>query len=155
MGRFPVLVLTLFLMLLASCGGEPPREEYVQDPRATAAETPDVTEPLGRPAGDPATAVEAFLLALRLGQDDKLVGMLYPPGGDVTGTPLGAKLAEVEGSTITDWGEISVGPERPGAGDVLEEREVSVRVHRGESSQVWRVTVARTNAGWYIGGLED
>jgi hypothetical protein len=154
MGRVPLLIL-IPLLFLVSCGGGPSREEYVQDPRATAAETPDVTEPLGLPAGDPASAVEAFLLAARLGQDEKLAGMLYPPGGDVTGTPLGAKLAEVEGSAITDWGEITVGPERPGEGEVLEAREVSVRVHRGETSRVWRFDVVRTNAGWYVGGLED
>jgi len=144
------LCLTLVIALLASCGGrQSPQEEYVQDPRSTAAETPDVTEPLGRPANDPAAAVEGFLLAAKLGQEEKLREMLYQSGG-----PLGDKLDDLDGAGITDWGEVTVGAERPAGGDVLESREVSVRVHRGESSRVWRFDAVRTNAGWYIRDLE-
>jgi hypothetical protein len=147
--KVPLTVLLSFAFL-ASCGGkQSPQEEYVQDPRSTAAETPDVTEPLGRPANDPATAVEAFLLAAKLEQDEKLREMLYKPG-----VPSGGKLDDLDGAGITDWGEIVVGAERPGGGDVLESREVSVRVHRGESSRVWRFDAVRTNAGWYIRDLE-
>ena len=153
MRRVPLVLITL--VFLASCGGKPPREEYVQDPRSTAAETPDVTEPLGLPAGDPTAAVEAFLLAAKLGQDEKLGEMLYPPGVGEEGAGLGEKLKNLDGAGITNWGEVTVGAERPGEGEVLESREVTARVHRGESSRVWRFTVVRTNAGWYIRDFED
>jgi hypothetical protein len=145
---FPILA---FLALLASCGGRPqPKEEYVQDPLSTAAQTPDVTEPLGRPANDPATAVEAFLLAAKMDQVEKLREMLYRSDG-----PMGDRLENLDGAGITDWSDVTVGAERPVEGDVLESREVSVRVHRGESSKIWRFDVVRTNAGWYIRDLED
>ncbi|MCX7021350.1 MAG: hypothetical protein NTW26_03555 [bacterium] len=155
MRRVP-LVAALSLAFLASCGGKPaPQEEYTQDPRSTAAETPDVTEPLGLPAGDPSTAVEGFLLAAKLDQGEKLRKMLYPPGVGEVGAGLAEKLKNLDGAGITNWGDVTVGAERPVEGDVLESREVTARVHRGESSRVWRFTVVRTNAGWYVRDLED
>jgi len=154
MKKFPIL-LWLVLSFLPSCGDKSPGEEYVQDPRATAAETPDVTEPLGLPAVDPAAAVEAFLLAARLGQDEKLRDMLYPSGEGETGAGMDEKLNRLDGAGITNWGDVTPGAEHPGEGEVLESREVTALVHRGDSSSVWRFDVVRTNAGWYVGDLED
>lgn len=155
MGKLPFAIL-LCVALLVSCGGKPaPQEEYVQDPRSTAAETPDVTEHLGLPAGDPAEAVEAFLLAAKLDQGEKLREMLYPPGAGEEGAVLGEKLKGLDGAGITNWGDVTPGAEHPGEGDVLESREVTALVHRGDSSSVWRFDVVRTNAGWYIRDFKD
>jgi hypothetical protein len=155
MGKLPFAVL-LCVALLVSCGEKPaPQEEYVQDPRSTTAETPDVTEPLGLPADDPATAVEAFLLAAKLDQGEKLREMLYPPGVGETGAGLGEKLNSLDGAGITNWGDVTPGAEHPGEGDVRSSREVTALVHRGDSSSVWRFDVVRTNAGWYIRDFED
>jgi len=150
--RITLLFSALCVALAASCGGEkPPVEEYVQDPLATAAETPDVTEPLGRPADDPAAAVEAFLLAVRLGDGERMRGMVCPVGD---GAPLAARLEGLAAeSDMTDWGEITVSPGPAVEGELIESRTVAVRVHRGETSRLWRFTVVRTNAGWYLWDL--
>jgi hypothetical protein len=148
--------IALLVALLAGCDGdEAPVEEYVQDPLSTAAETPDVTEPLGRPANDPLAAVESFILALKLGEREKLSDMIYPVVEGEGRAPLYDSVDElVAGPAITDWDEVTAGAELPVEGGVLEGREVSVRVYRGETSRVWRFTVVRSDAGWYLWALE-
>lgn len=146
----------LIVVLLVGCGGdEPPVEEYVQDPRATAGETPDVTEPLGRPANDPATAVDACILALKLGEGEKLQEIIYPGGDGEAAAPLLEKIEDLlAGPGISGWDEVTVGGELPAGENLLESREVSVRVFRGETSRVLRFTVVRSNAGWYVWDIE-
>lgn len=150
--RTALYLLVFWGVLLVSCGQEkPPVEEYVQDPRATAAETPDVTEPLGRPADDPAAAVEAFLLAVRLGDGERMRGIVCPVG---EGAPLAARLEALAAeSDMTDWGEITVSPGPPVEGELLDSRTVAVWVHWGKASRLWRFTAVRTNAGWYVWDL--
>jgi len=155
MGKLPFSIL-LSVTFLVACGGKPAsQEEYVQDPRSTAAETPDVTEPLGLPADDPASAVEAFILAAKLEQGEKLREMLYPPGAGEKGAGLDEKLNSLDGAGITNWDDATLGAEHPGEGDVRSSREVTALVHRGDSSRVWHFDVVRTNAGWYIRDFED
>lgn len=147
----------LIIVLLVGCGGdEPPVEEYVQDPGATAGETPDVTEPLGRPANDPAAAVDAFILALKLGEGEKLQEIIYPGGEGEAAAPLLKTIDDlIAGPGISGWDEVTVGKELQAGGDILERREVSVRIYRGETPRVMRFTVVRSNAGWYIWNIED
>ncbi|MCK4592856.1 hypothetical protein KAU45_00025 [bacterium] len=146
----------LIVVLLAGCGGdEPPVEEYVQDPRATAGETPDVTELLGRPANDPATAVDAFILALKLGEGEKLQEIIYPGGEGEAAAPLLKTMDDLlAGPGISGWDEVTVGRELPAGENLLESREVSVRIFRPETSRVLRFTVVRSNVGWYIWDIE-
>ncbi len=147
----------MIIVLLVGCGGdEPPVEEYVQDPRATAGETPDVTEPLGRPTNDPAAAVDAFILALRFDDIEMLRQTLYPGGEGEAAAPLLKTIDDlIAGPGISGWDEVTVGKELQAGGDILESREVSVRVYRGETPRVMRFTVVRSNVGWYIWNIED
>ena len=152
----------LITMLLVACGSDEPEvEEYVQDPAATAENTPDVSESIGVPSPDSTLAVKAFALSLRIGEEPAIAALFLPPGY-TDSIPLREKLPELLKTPPPDsWDSSSV--PLPANWDwdweavegLIGAKEVVLEVIFGEKTEQWRFEVVETNLGWYLYDYED
>jgi len=150
-------VLVLLAALLTACGsGGPEQEEYVQDPAATAENTPDVSEPIGVPSPSSSLAVKAFALSLRIGEEPAIAALMLPPGY-TSSVPLREKLPEMLKSPPPDSWDSSAEPlpanwawDWQAVKGFIGAEEILLEIIFGEETEWWRFEVVQTNLGWYL-----
>ncbi len=147
----------LIAMLLTACSSDEPEvAEYVQDPAATAENTPDVSEPIGVPSPDSSLAVKAFALSWRIGEEPAIAALFLPPGY-TDSVPLREKLPELMESRPPDSWDSSSEPlsanwdwDWEAVEGLIGAEEVWLEVIFGEENEQWRFEVVETNLGWYL-----
>jgi|GEM_PF-3379036 len=155
--RFITGVVLIAALLLVACGsGESEQEEYVQDPAATAENTPDVSEPIGVPSPSATLAVKAFALSLRIGEEPAIAALLLPPGY-TSSVPLRDKLPELLKSPPPDSWDSSGEPlsanwswDWEAVEGFIGAEEIVLEVIFGEETGQWSFEVVQTNLGWYL-----